>query len=67
MPSVPNRFPFLLTMAKMAANLPLHHMDPFDRMIIAQAQTEGLTIVSCDRQFSDYPVALINAKDVPSS
>ena len=53
--------------AKMAANLPLHHMDPFDRMIIAQAQTEGLTIVSCDSQFSNYPVALINAKDVPSS
>ena len=53
--------------AKMAANLPLHHMDPFDRMIIAQAQTEGLTIVSFDSQFSNYPVELINAKDVPSS
>lgn len=36
--------------------LPQHHGDPFDRMIISQAVTEGLTIVSADRQFGAYDV-----------
>ena len=36
--------------------LPHHHGDPFDRMIIAQALTEGLTIISADRHFDAYPV-----------
>ncbi|MFD1257412.1 type II toxin-antitoxin system VapC family toxin [Mucilaginibacter terrae] len=35
--------------------LTLHHGDPFDRMLIAQALTEGLTIISADRQFDAYP------------
>jgi PIN domain nuclease of toxin-antitoxin system len=39
-------------------HLPLHHRDPFDRLLIAQAQIEGLTLVSADRQFSAYDVAL---------
>jgi PIN domain nuclease of toxin-antitoxin system len=52
--------------AKMAANLPPHHKDPFDRMIIAQAQAEGLTIISCDAQFANYPVEVISAKNPPS-
>lgn len=52
--------------AKMAANLPSHHKDPFDRMIIAQAQAEGLTIISCDAQFTNYSVAVISAKNPPS-
>lgn len=37
-----------------AAQLPLHHNDPFDRMIIAQAQVEGLTVVSSDSRFPAY-------------
>lgn len=37
-------------------SLPHHHGDPFDRMIISQAITEGLTIISADRQFGTYPV-----------
>lgn len=40
-------------------NLPLHHRDPFDRLIIAQARTEQLLLVSNDRQFKQYPVSLL--------
>jgi PIN domain nuclease of toxin-antitoxin system len=36
--------------------LPLHHHDPFDRLIIAQAEVEGLPIVSSDPAFDAYPV-----------
>jgi PIN domain nuclease of toxin-antitoxin system len=36
------------------ARLPLIHRDPFDRLIIAQALTENLTIISRDRAFLDY-------------
>jgi PIN domain nuclease of toxin-antitoxin system len=39
--------------------LPRHHDDPFDRMLIAQAASEGLTIVTRDKRFSDYNVALL--------
>ena len=42
-----------------AGRLPPHHSDPFDRMVIAQAQTEGLTLVSVDRRFSQYDVDLL--------
>lgn len=44
-----------------AGDLPLHHRDPFDRMLIAQAQLEGLTIVTRDRHFAPYDVALLPA------
>ena len=39
-----------------AARLPLHHNDPFDRLLIAQAQVEGLSILTSDRHFSLYDV-----------
>jgi PIN domain nuclease of toxin-antitoxin system len=38
--------------------LPLHHRDPFDRLLISQARQEGLTIVTSDRRFADYDVEL---------
>jgi len=41
------------------AQLPLHHRDPFDRMIIAQAIAENLQIISKDRVFHKYPIQLI--------
>jgi PIN domain nuclease of toxin-antitoxin system len=44
-----------------AGDLPLHHGDPFDRMLIAQAQLESLTIVTRDRRFAAYDVALLPA------
>jgi len=43
-----------------AGALPRHHRDPFDRMLIAQAQMEGLQIVTADRSFSEYKVPTID-------
>jgi PIN domain nuclease of toxin-antitoxin system len=40
-------------------NLPYHHRDPFDRLLIAQAQTEGMTLVSADGVFDLYDVDLL--------
>ncbi|MBK7598943.1 MAG: type II toxin-antitoxin system VapC family toxin [Acidobacteria bacterium] len=39
--------------------LPLHHKDPFDRILIAQALTENVTLLSKDPEFSKYPVTVI--------
>jgi PIN domain nuclease of toxin-antitoxin system len=44
-----------------AGRLPRHHDDPFDRMLIAQALAEGLTIVTRDKRFDNYGVALLAA------
>jgi PIN domain nuclease of toxin-antitoxin system len=41
--------------------LPAIHRDPFDRMLIAQAKTEGFTILTRDPLFKEYMVALIQA------
>ncbi len=41
--------------------LPLHHRDPFDRMMIAQAIEDDLTIVTRDRAFAAYGVAVLRA------
>lgn len=40
-------------------DLPLHHRDPFDRMLIAQALSENLTMVGCDVAFDAYGAARI--------
>ena len=42
--------------AHVAAHLPLHHRDPFDRMLVAQAQLEGLVLVSKDDAVRRYGV-----------
>lgn len=42
-------------------DLPLFHSDPFDRMLIAQAQAEGLTLITRDRCIMQYDVALLAA------
>lgn len=36
--------------------LPFHHRDPFDRLIIAQAMSENLLLLSCDKTFDKYDV-----------
>jgi len=41
--------------------LPLLHRDPFDRMLVAQAKVEGLTIVTSDRMLSEYGVPVLAA------
>jgi len=40
-------------------DLPLHHYDPFDRLLIVQALEEGLTILTADRQFEMYRVPVV--------
>ena len=42
--------------ALLAASLPEHHNDPFDRMLIAQTNIHGLRLISCDTQFDAYGV-----------
>ena len=37
-------------------DLPLHHRDPFDRLLVAQAMNRSLTLVSADMVFDQYPV-----------
>lgn len=48
--------------AEQAGNLPTHHKDPFDRMLIAQAQAEGLQIIYSDEHFPKYNINLFDAK-----
>jgi PIN domain nuclease of toxin-antitoxin system len=48
--------PILHAHALRAGELPLHHRDPFDRLLIAQAQIEGLTVLTADRVFAKYDV-----------
>jgi PIN domain nuclease of toxin-antitoxin system len=43
------------------ASLPLHHRDPFDRLLISQARHESLTIVTADPWFTPYDVPVIAA------
>jgi PIN domain nuclease of toxin-antitoxin system len=42
------------------AHLPLHHRDPFDRLLVAQAQQEGLTLVTADERLRAYDVAVLD-------
>ena len=44
-----------------AGRLSPHHADPFDRMLIAQARLEELTIVTRDREFANYGIAILPA------
>lgn len=48
--------PILWPHAQAAGELPAHHNDPFDRMLIAQAQIEGMTLLTADRAFAAYDV-----------
>lgn len=43
------------------AKLPMNHRDPFDRLLIAQAITDGVTIVTADRRFAQYAVPVVDA------
>ncbi|AYU89129.1 MULTISPECIES: type II toxin-antitoxin system VapC family toxin [Serratia] len=45
-----------------AGQLPPYHQDPFDRMLIAQAQAEGLTLISADAVFPQYGVRVADAR-----
>jgi PIN domain nuclease of toxin-antitoxin system len=45
--------------ALQASMLPLHHRDPFDRMLVAQAQMEDMMLVSADPMFRLYNVSML--------
>lgn len=47
--------------AEQAGRLPMHHRDPFDRFLIAQAQAEGLTLVTRDARVRRYGVRTMPA------
>lgn len=51
--------PVRLHHAEILARLLWHHRDPFDRMLVAQALAEGLTLVTRDRSFRPYGVKLL--------
>ena len=54
--------PITVPHAIAAAVLPEHHADPFDRLLIAQAQLENLTIVTSDLAFEAYDVKILDAR-----
>jgi len=39
--------------------LPPHHRDPFDRLLIAQANLEDMILITADRMFQRYPVQIL--------
>lgn len=50
-----------MTHALAVRALPRHHRDPFDRMLVAQATSEGLTVVTSDAIFRRYDVPILDA------
>lgn len=52
---LPSRTTHILTLSR----LPMHHQDPFDRLLIAQAISEPLHFVTCDRQIARYQDLLL--------
>lgn len=53
--------PLRLVHGRSVVDLPWHHRDPFDRMLVAQAREEGLTLVSRDKVLLQYDVRLLEA------
>ena len=51
--------PIRLRHAHRVTTLPWHHRDPFDRMLVAQALEEGLTLVTRDAALRDYQIRLL--------
>ena len=55
--------PVTIEHAVALAALPVHHRDPFDRTLIAQAQVEGFTLVTADPRILKYDVRTIDARN----
>lgn len=51
-----DRLPITVVHASAVVGLPFHHRDPFDRLLVVQAQTEGLTLVSRDTALDAYGI-----------
>ena len=56
------QLPISVDHAERAPKLPSHHRDPFDRMLVAQAQIEALALVTADRALLPYDVEVIDAR-----
>jgi PIN domain nuclease of toxin-antitoxin system len=54
-----NLLPIQSAHALQVLGLPDHHRDPFDRILIAQASVEGMSLVSGDGKFTPYPVTIL--------
>ena len=46
---------------ELCATLPMHHRDPSDRMLVAQAQLGGLTLVTRDKDIAKYDISIMAA------
>jgi PIN domain nuclease of toxin-antitoxin system len=55
------QMPVSVSHALAVAKLPRHHSDPFDRMLVAQASFESLTLVTADPQLAVYGVPILRA------
>lgn len=53
--------PIAASHAEAAGDLPLHHRDPFDRMLVAQARLERLTLVTRDARLDRYDTSILTA------
>jgi len=53
------QLPITTAHAWAAGALPLHHQDPFDRMLIAQARAESLTLATRDEDMQKYPIRVL--------
>lgn len=56
------KLPISLYHGQMAGFLPSIHRDPFDRILIAQAQAEGLMLITSDGNFSRYGIRIMDAR-----
>jgi len=57
-----DKLPITLFHGEQAGMLPGYHKDPFDRMLIAQAQSEGLVIITSDERITCYGIRTMDAK-----
>jgi PIN domain nuclease of toxin-antitoxin system len=53
--------PFTIAHASALRSLPPIHQDPFERMLVAQAQVESMTLVTRDRLLPKYPISALAA------
>lgn len=58
-----SKLPISLYHGQLAGSLPLLHRDPFDRMLIAQAQAEGLILLTNDSNIGQYNLCLRNPQE----
>lgn len=56
-----NHLPLTFHHAEQAGLLPMHHRDPFDRLLVAQAQAEGLVLVTRDARIPHYGIRTLTA------